>query len=385
MPGKVKLATWASRYDADSLWFNLKPGAFAGDPRAAWLQRDELRQAISHRRGPEGLRRHGVPRRRRAGLRPGDARRTRSGTGRTRRRRRTTRPRAKQLLASIGLTDRNGDGMLEDAAGRPARFTLLTQKGRPNARTRRGGHPRRAEEDRRDGGRRRARGRRGRSSVSSDAQVRRGLFHASSADRHRSGASTRTSGSAPAARTSGTSRRRRRRPSGRRRIDELMARQIATRRRSRAQAAVRSGAGDFRRAPADACISPRRASSWPRRRASINADAWRSVAAAAAVGAGRGRASSPLMAATSSRRLAFALCSSSWCRPASLVLARLAPGDYVTTSLGLEAQRAKRWSRRARGWASTLASSSQYRRLARRGGPAGFRALAALRPAGRAS
>ena len=37
--------------------------------------------------------------------------------------------RAKALLASIGLTDRNGDGMLEDAAGQPARFALLTQKG----------------------------------------------------------------------------------------------------------------------------------------------------------------------------------------------------------------------------------------------------------------
>ena len=37
---------------------------------------------------------------------------------------------AKQLLASIGLKDRNGDGMLEDARNQPARFTLLTQKGR---------------------------------------------------------------------------------------------------------------------------------------------------------------------------------------------------------------------------------------------------------------
>jgi len=37
-----------------------------------------------------------------------------------------------RLLASIGLTDRNGDGMLEDARGQPARFTLLVQKGRPN-------------------------------------------------------------------------------------------------------------------------------------------------------------------------------------------------------------------------------------------------------------
>jgi peptide/nickel transport system substrate-binding protein len=39
---------------------------------------------------------------------------------------------ARQLLATIGLTDRDGDGLLEDARNRPARFTLLTQKGRPN-------------------------------------------------------------------------------------------------------------------------------------------------------------------------------------------------------------------------------------------------------------
>jgi peptide/nickel transport system substrate-binding protein len=36
---------------------------------------------------------------------------------------------AKALLASIGVTDRNGDGRLEDAANRPARFTILTAKG----------------------------------------------------------------------------------------------------------------------------------------------------------------------------------------------------------------------------------------------------------------
>jgi len=37
--------------------------------------------------------------------------------------------RAKRLLAGLGLTDRNGDGMLEDAQGRPARFTVLLQRG----------------------------------------------------------------------------------------------------------------------------------------------------------------------------------------------------------------------------------------------------------------
>ncbi len=34
---------------------------------------------------------------------------------------------ARTLFASAGLTDRNGDGTLEDSAGRPARFSVLTQ------------------------------------------------------------------------------------------------------------------------------------------------------------------------------------------------------------------------------------------------------------------
>jgi peptide/nickel transport system substrate-binding protein len=37
--------------------------------------------------------------------------------------------RAKALLAGLGLTDRNGDGMLEDAAGRPVGFSILAQAG----------------------------------------------------------------------------------------------------------------------------------------------------------------------------------------------------------------------------------------------------------------
>jgi peptide/nickel transport system substrate-binding protein len=113
---------------ADSLWFNLKPGAFTGDPRAAWIQRDELRKAISlavDRKvfvdtvylgaavpvsGPitPGNKAWHVPA---LPQPPHDP------------------AKAKALLASIGLTDRNGDGSLEDAASRPARFTLLTGKG----------------------------------------------------------------------------------------------------------------------------------------------------------------------------------------------------------------------------------------------------------------
>ena len=129
--GRVKLLDLGVSRNADAFFFNLKPGAFADDPRAAWLQRDELRKAISmavDRKlfadtvffgagvpvyGPETPANKiwywpGLPQT------PHDA------------------AAAKQLLASIGLTDRNGDGMLEDAQNRPARFTLLTQKGRPN-------------------------------------------------------------------------------------------------------------------------------------------------------------------------------------------------------------------------------------------------------------
>ncbi len=129
--GHLQLFDLGGAYNADGLWFNLRPGAFAGDPRAAWLQRDELRRAISlavDRRafadavflgagvpvyGPitEANKKWywaGIPRP------PVDL------------------DDAKQVLAAIGLSDRDGDGVLEDSAGRPARFTLLTQKGRPS-------------------------------------------------------------------------------------------------------------------------------------------------------------------------------------------------------------------------------------------------------------
>jgi peptide/nickel transport system substrate-binding protein len=127
--GRVQLLDLGVAYDADSFWINLKPGVFANDPRAAWLQRDELRQAISL----------GVDRRVFADtvylgagvpvygpITPANTKWYSADL---------TRPaydpaRAKALLASIGLTDRNGDGLLEDARNQPVRFTLLTQKGR---------------------------------------------------------------------------------------------------------------------------------------------------------------------------------------------------------------------------------------------------------------
>jgi peptide/nickel transport system substrate-binding protein len=129
--GAVHLFDVGVGYESDTFWLNLKPGAFGSDPRAAWLQRVELRRAISmavDRQlfadtvylgaavpvfGPitPANRTWYDAQAREAGYDP---------------------PRAKALLASIGLTDRNGDGLLEDEQGRVARFTLMTQKGRPS-------------------------------------------------------------------------------------------------------------------------------------------------------------------------------------------------------------------------------------------------------------
>ena len=127
--GRVQLLDLGVAYDADSFWINLKPSAFVNDPRAAWLQRDEFRQAISL-----GVDRKvfadtvylgaGVPVY--GPITPANKRWYSADLPRPAH----DPARAKALLASIGLTDRHGDGLLEDARDQPVRFTLLTQKGR---------------------------------------------------------------------------------------------------------------------------------------------------------------------------------------------------------------------------------------------------------------
>ena len=49
--GRVQLVDLGIGYTSNSLWFNLRPGAFAGDPRAKWLQRDELRSQLFQQAG----------------------------------------------------------------------------------------------------------------------------------------------------------------------------------------------------------------------------------------------------------------------------------------------------------------------------------------------
>jgi peptide/nickel transport system substrate-binding protein len=126
--GRVKLLDLGVSYDADSLWFNLKPGALSDGGRAAWLQKEELRRAVSMAIDRElfantvylgaGVPVYGPVTPANKKWYSPDAPRTPHDSGG-----------AKALLAAIGLTDRNGDGVLDDARNQPARFTLLTQKG----------------------------------------------------------------------------------------------------------------------------------------------------------------------------------------------------------------------------------------------------------------
>jgi peptide/nickel transport system substrate-binding protein len=127
--GRLKILDLGVGFDADSLWFNLKPGGLGpGDARAAWLQSDALRRAISMAVDRElfantvflgaGVPVYGPI------------------TPANRKWYATELPpvphdpaRAKAQLASVGLLDRHRDGLLEDASSRPARFSLITQKG----------------------------------------------------------------------------------------------------------------------------------------------------------------------------------------------------------------------------------------------------------------
>lgn len=125
--GRVRLHEVGVALDPNALWFNLAPGAPASAGRP-WLQQRELRQAISAAVSRPRIvdtvylgaaepvltpvtSGHGVWHARDVAPSPPDPQA------------------ADRLLASIGLIDRNGDGVREDRAGRDVRIALLTQRG----------------------------------------------------------------------------------------------------------------------------------------------------------------------------------------------------------------------------------------------------------------
>ena len=134
--GRVQLFEVGPGFDTDFLWFNLTnegPATRAANGAAAarpWLARRELRQAISYAVDRQqfvntvllgaGTPVYGpvTPANKEwfaADIQPPPH----------------DLEKARALLTSIGLTDRNHDGILETSDGTPAKFTLFTQKGRP--------------------------------------------------------------------------------------------------------------------------------------------------------------------------------------------------------------------------------------------------------------
>jgi len=126
--GQVSVVEGGVGVDPSALWFDLAPQSKVAKDRP-WLQRDEFRQAISLAVDRQalvdtvylGL---GVPI---AGpVTPGFGDWYSAAVPVPTR----DLPRAKALLAAMGLTNRNGAGILADSAGKPVHFTLLTQKGK---------------------------------------------------------------------------------------------------------------------------------------------------------------------------------------------------------------------------------------------------------------
>jgi peptide/nickel transport system substrate-binding protein len=125
--GRVRLADAGVGLDPNMLWFNLAPSAHAKDPRKPWLQSEDFRKAVSHAIDRQevvdqvylgaAVPIHGPVTPGNKAWHVDDLPRYEYDQGR-----------ARSLLARLGLADRNGDGMLEDAASRPVRFSLLTQQ-----------------------------------------------------------------------------------------------------------------------------------------------------------------------------------------------------------------------------------------------------------------
>jgi peptide/nickel transport system substrate-binding protein len=131
--GRLRLYEIGTSLDPDFLWFNLS-GKNATSPGRALLAQKAFRQAVSY-----GVDRQAIADSVYLGaavpiygpVSPGNVKwfspdvpiRTYDVT------------RARALLASLGLVDRDGDGMLETAAGAPVRFSMLSQAGHIRGRT----------------------------------------------------------------------------------------------------------------------------------------------------------------------------------------------------------------------------------------------------------
>jgi peptide/nickel transport system substrate-binding protein len=126
--GRLRLIELGVGPDADAFWFCLKPEVKGKDPRFAFVQRPEFRRAISYAVDREAFAENvflsaAVPVW--GPITPGNARWFWPDIPRYPHNDDT----ARMLLREIGLEDRNGNGVVEDAKGTEARFTVITQRG----------------------------------------------------------------------------------------------------------------------------------------------------------------------------------------------------------------------------------------------------------------
>ena len=130
--GRLRLLDAGIGSDPNLLWFNLSR-AHADDPRNVWLRSKIFRQALSCAVDRQAIVNTvylgaGVP------IYGPISPANRTWFADARPACEYDPGRARALFASIGLTDRNADGMLEDARGNPAQFSLLTQRDHLRAR-----------------------------------------------------------------------------------------------------------------------------------------------------------------------------------------------------------------------------------------------------------
>lgn len=112
---------------ADMLWFNLAPDGVATRDRP-WLRERALREAIAHAVDRQDFIKavyQGSGEPVTSIITPGN----RAWHAPDVQPRPFSRERASALLDGLGLVDRDGDGVRDDGAGRPARFSVLVQQG----------------------------------------------------------------------------------------------------------------------------------------------------------------------------------------------------------------------------------------------------------------
>jgi peptide/nickel transport system substrate-binding protein len=131
--GTIQLVDVGVSVDPNPLWFNLTPGNRAVKAKP-YLGRAEFRQAISY-----GVDRDAIVKTVFLGAAEPAHGPITSGNATWYSPAAPTFPhdpaKARSLLARIGLGDRNGDGMLDDAGGKAVRFSIITQGGHIRERT----------------------------------------------------------------------------------------------------------------------------------------------------------------------------------------------------------------------------------------------------------